>query len=151
MGRENILDTFLDKGHPFLDLAMVLLVATGASVPVWLPLKRFAPLDAGPVLYRKQHNRREVAEKQKLRERSRYGYKEQPGTVAADWSVCSVVSDTVAADWSVCSVGSDTVAADWLVCSVVFVQQASSASGLTQRWTLAARIPVMATSRWMTS
>lgn len=137
MGRENILDTFLDKGHPFLDLAMVLLVATGASVPVWLPLKRFAPLDAGPVLYRKQHNRREVAEKQKLRERSRYGYKEQPGTVAADWSVCSVVSDTVAADW--------------LVCSVVSVQQASSASGLTQRWTLAARIPVMATSRWMTS
>lgn len=123
MGRENILDTFLDKGHPFLDLAMVLLIATGASVPVWLPLKRFAPLDAGPVLYRKQHNRREVAEKQKLRERSRYGYKEQPGTVAADWSVCSVVS----------------------------VQQASSASGLTQRWTLAARIPVMATSRWMTS
>lgn len=137
MGRENILDTFLDKGHPFLDLAMVLLIATGASVPVWLPLKRFAPLDAGPVLYRKQHNRREVAEKQKLRERSRYGYKEQPGTVAADWSVCSVVSDTVAADW--------------LVCSVVSVQQASSASGLTQRWTLAARIPVMATSRWMTS
>lgn len=137
MGRENILDTFLDKGHPFLDLAMVLLVATGASVPVWLPLKRFAPLDAGPVLYRKQHNRREVAEKQKLRERSRYGYKEQPGTVAADWSVCSVVSDTVAADW--------------LVCSVVSVQQASCASGLTQRWTLAARIPVMATSRWMTS
>lgn len=137
MGRENILDTFLDKGHPFLDLAMVLLVATGASVPVWLPLKRFAPLDAGPVLYRKQHNRREVAEKQKLRERSRYGYKEQPGTVAADWSVCLVVSDTVAADW--------------LVCSVVSVQQASSASGLTQRWTLAARIPVMATSRWMTS
>lgn len=137
MGRENILDTFLDKGHPFLDLAMVLLVATGASVPVWLPLKRFAPLDAGPVLYRKQHNRREVAEKQKLRERSRYGYKEQPGTVAADWSVCSV--------------GSDTVAADWLVCSVVSVQQASSASGLTQRWTLVARIPVMATSRWMTS
>lgn len=137
MGRENILDTFLDKGHPFLDLAMVLLVATGASVPVWLPLKRFAPLDAGPVLYRKQHNRREVAEKQKLRERSRYGYKEQPGTVAADWSVCSVVSETVAADWS--------------VCSVVSVQQASSASGLTQRWTLAARIPVMATSRWMTS
>lgn len=77
MGRENILDTFLDKGHPFLDLAMVLLVATGASVPVWLPLKRFAPLDAGPVLYRKQHNRCEVAEKQKLRERSRYEYKEQ--------------------------------------------------------------------------
>lgn len=45
---KNILDTSLEKRFLFSDLALILPIASGALVLLWLPLGQFAPLDAGP-------------------------------------------------------------------------------------------------------